>query len=263
MSTDSVQSLRRAIDLLEALESAQRPLSLHELSTRVSNIHIQRALRRGFYQDFRSGKAIDKASQPSSSNEPVEMEQEQSLVVELRRFVNVPSQSRSLIAQIRCGDQVYRCGEMGASSSCSTLASAQQAKIFKEVKIGCKMRMNDAGQILVTSVEKGSEADRLGVVVGMSLWGVNDGSVEGLLEVNRKLKSMPRPLKLVFLAPYRRECFVFFLTLSSHETLFQCRVEGPRSAAARCYDRAFGGESGASRRRSAALFARFEDPPIR
>lgn len=36
MSTDSVQSLRRAIDLLETLESAQRPLSLHELSTRVS-----------------------------------------------------------------------------------------------------------------------------------------------------------------------------------------------------------------------------------
>ena len=178
--------------------------SKNDLSTRVSNIHIQRALRRGFYQDFRSGKTIEEVLQPSSSNEPIEMEQEQSLVVELRQFANVPSLSRSLIAQIRCGDQVFRCGEMGASSVPSTLALAQQAKIFKEVKIGCKMCLNEAGQILVTSVEKGSEADRLGVLVGMSLWGVNDGSVEGLIQVNRKLKSMARPLKLVFLAPYRR-----------------------------------------------------------
>ena len=178
--------------------------SKDDLSTRVSNIHIQRALRRGFYQDFRSGKTIEEVLQPSSSNEPIEMEQEQSLVVELRQFANVPSLSRSLIAQIRCGDQVFRCGEMGASSAPSTLASAQQAKIFKEVKIGCKMCLNEAGQILVTSVEKGSEADRLGVLVGMSLWGVNDGSVEGLIPVNRKLKTMARPLKLVFLAPYRR-----------------------------------------------------------
>lgn len=36
MATDSVQSLRRAIDLLEAIEAAQHPLSLHELSLATS-----------------------------------------------------------------------------------------------------------------------------------------------------------------------------------------------------------------------------------
>lgn len=36
MASDSVQSLRRAIDLLKALEDAKHPLSLHELSTRTA-----------------------------------------------------------------------------------------------------------------------------------------------------------------------------------------------------------------------------------
>ena len=210
----------QARDQVSRMLTGQVMSERDELMTHVGNRHIQRALRRGDYinapvvedlpvESLIQSTNAEKAqiSQDDKMESQIrELEREKLFTVELRILRNIPISQpvRELQAWIRVNGQSLSVGRQKTMKQPVEYPSRPLEVIFSQARLGCRFCVQEDGYIMVTRVVNESEAAKHGVCVGMTLWGVNGKVIQGSSEdINKKLKNLPRPLQITFMAPHR------------------------------------------------------------
>ena len=183
------------------------------------NPHVQRALRRGDYanapvpeapsveevlRDLDS-ESSQEAEADAFASQIAELEREKLLVIELLAIRNVSAESQEeLQAIVRLGDRSFVLGHPKAVTRAMEYSSKPLEVVFKKLRLGCRFAVMGDGRVVVSRVVKDSEAEKQGVCPGMVLYGINGKVAQGLgTLVDKKVKELPRPLSLTFMAPFR------------------------------------------------------------
>lgn len=139
-----------------------------------------------------------------------EIEEEKSLRIELESCSNLPCYKNDLKAFVIWNDKKVFIGESKKILPKEEYSTNQYEMKFNNVFIGCTFNKNERGQFVVNSIEVNSEADKNGVVVGMTLWGINGKMTDlAVTDINQRIEAMQRPLQLTFLAPYRNPSLMY------------------------------------------------------
>lgn len=204
-----IEELWRAQSFIQYEESI---LGLNVTGSK-NHIFIEQALHEGIYSNrdestpFTLESAMKMAQfeseQEESADDLKEIESDKLLRVELETVYNLPY-SAFYQASILCNEQEFVVGESKEMIPLEQYSSEQQTIEFNNVYIGCKLVMDEKGQYVVKEVEMESEADKKGVRVGMTLWGINGKMVDvSVSDLNQRIEALNRPLSLTFLSPYR------------------------------------------------------------
>ena len=152
----------------------------------------------------------EKQVREATERQIAELEREKLFAVELRQIVNLPMEvdnahMTDLQAMVCLEDgREFPLGHALSSRKAVDYESKPLELTFTENRIGCSFASQADGHVVVTKVLQGSEAARHGVCPGMTLWGISGKVVQGTVEmVKRAVKTLPRPLQLTFMAPYR------------------------------------------------------------
>ena len=155
----------------------------------------------------------EKQMREAAERQVAELEREKLFAVELHQIVNLPVEvNNAHVTDL----QAVVCLEDGREFPLGHAQSVHKAVeyeskplelTFTENRIGCSFASQADGHVVVTKVLQGSEAARQGVCPGMILWGISGKVVQGTVEmVKRTVRTLPRPLQLTFMAPYRSRC---------------------------------------------------------